>query len=109
MISVDTLTELAKKNAIGRSMTFLDGWVDGYWLLRLAIEVIKQDPLPYKNMDEYDHDKVQDIDFVRCKDCEYYMNDARQCWNELINADMIIEPDWFCANGVRKDYDACRN
>lgn len=107
MISVDTLTELAKKNAIGRSTTYLNGWVDGDWLLRLAIEVIKQDPLPYKNMDE--HDKVQDIDFVRCKDCEYYLNDIMHCWNELIKADMIIEPDWFCANGVRKDYDDCRN
>lgn len=45
------------------------------------------------------------VQVVRCKDCEYYMNDARSCWNELINADMIIEPNWYCANAVRKDYD----
>lgn len=52
---------------------------------------------------------IDAVEVVRCKDCEYYMNDAKNCWNDMINADMIIEPDWFCANAVRKDYDDCRN
>jgi hypothetical protein len=104
MISVDTLTELAKKNAIGRSATYLNGWADGYWLLRLAIEVIKQDPLPYKNMDE--HDKVQDIEVVHCKDCKWWNTDflPQDCgWCEKSGNEHGRLADWFCADGERRD------
>ena len=41
---------------------------------------------------------------VRCKDCKYfYLKDAR-CFNKKSPCrERITSPDWFCADGERKD------
>ena len=41
----------------------------------------------------------RDTEIVRCKDCVYWDSQCQSC--ELI--DGIMNPDFFCANGVRKD------
>jgi len=37
---------------------------------------------------------------VRCKDCKHYDSFSQECRNGL---DGIFTPDWFCADGERKD------
>ena len=39
-------------------------------------------------------------DIVRCKDCKHYDADEQSCLDGL---DGIFLPDWFCADGVKKD------
>lgn len=41
------------------------------------------------------------VPVVRCKDCKYAQTDVMYCdiWCDGI----IREPDWFCANGERRD------
>lgn len=48
MIRVNDLIEWAKKHAIGRSVSYPDGWVDGIDLITLGEEVVQQAPFPYK-------------------------------------------------------------
>ena len=47
--------------------------------------------------------KEDAVPVVRCKDCYYYMDYENRCFNEKITADNIIEPNWFCADGERKE------
>ena len=39
---------------------------------------------------------------VRCKDCKHYDSETQSCLDGL---DGIFQPDWFCADGERKDGD----
>ena len=39
-------------------------------------------------------------ELVRCKDCKHYDPDTQSCNDGL---DGIFLPDWFCADGKRKD------
>ena len=41
-------------------------------------------------------------DVVRCKDCKHYDSDTQSCLDGL---DGIFQPDWYCADGERKDGD----
>lgn len=46
---------------------------------------------------------VQEI--IRCKDCVYYLDEYGSCGRtDIIRSDTrIIMPDWYCADGKRKD------
>lgn len=55
------------------------------------------------------------VEVVRCKDCIYCKIAADKIWREdfcksIYECDHLhlnyIEPDWFCADGERKDDDA---
>ena len=37
---------------------------------------------------------------IRCKDCKHYDSFTQQCQNGL---DGIFTPEWFCADGERKE------
>ena len=39
-------------------------------------------------------------ELIRCKDCKYYDPDCQICDNGL---DSIFPPDWFCADGERRE------
>ena len=47
--------------------------------------------------------REQEPEIVRCKDCKHYDQDTQSCNNGL---DGIFLPDWFCADGERRDDDA---
>lgn len=44
-------------------------------------------------------------EMIRCKDCVYYSDEYGSCGRtDIIRSDMrIIMPDWYCADGKRKD------
>ena len=42
-------------------------------------------------------------ELVRCKDCKHYDHETQSCNDGL---DGIFLPDWFCADGERKTYEA---
>ena len=49
------------------------------------------------------HPEVQGYaELVRCKDCKHYDSDTQSCLDGLNG---IFQPDWFCADGLRKDGD----
>lgn len=52
----------------------------------------KSEPTRYENV-------------VRCKDCKHYVEEVGACIkSDIIRSDMrIIMPNWFCADGERKD------
>ena len=39
-------------------------------------------------------------ELVRCKDCKHYDSETQSCLDGL---DGIFQPEWFCADGERKD------
>lgn len=41
-------------------------------------------------------------ELVRCKDCKHYDSETQSCLDGL---DGIFQPDWYCADGERKDGD----
>ena len=44
---------------------------------------------------------------VRCKDCKYFLEDG-DCFCENIEQyehEKSVSPDWFCADGERRNYD----
>ena len=41
-------------------------------------------------------------ELIRCKDCKYYDIETQSCLGAL---DGIFQPDWYCADGERKDGD----
>ena len=41
-------------------------------------------------------------ELIRCKDCKHYDSDTQSCLDGL---DGIFQPDWFCADGERKEGD----
>ena len=49
------------------------------------------------------------VEIVRCKDCKWNGDDCSWCTKPslVLNGDYIsclcIEPDWFCADGERKE------
>ena len=47
MIKVDHLLRWIKENAVGRSFTVVNGWINGNKLLDLAQEVSEKEPLDY--------------------------------------------------------------
>lgn len=47
MIKVDDLIEWAGQNAIGRSTSYPNGWIDATTLKKLAEQVERSEPLPY--------------------------------------------------------------
>ena len=55
--------------------------------------------------DAIDETQEEDVvKIVRCKDCKYnYLdpNNKKKC----LKVDRISNPDFFCANGERKEYD----
>ena len=44
----------------------------------------------------------RDEEIVRCKDCKHYDSETQSCLDGL---DGIFQPDWYCADGERKDGD----
>ncbi len=40
---------------------------------------------------------------VRCKDCKWYGADLKVCCCPKSQIENDVEPDWFCADGVRKE------
>lgn len=59
-----------------------------------------------KGLEVVEHaEKVQEL--VRCKDCKYYVEEVGACTrSDIIRSDMrIIMPNWFCADGVKKEQD----
>ena len=51
-------------------------------------------------MEEEIADKPPEL--IRCKDCKHYDSETQSCLDGL---DGIFQPDWFCADGIRKDGD----
>ena len=52
-------------------------------------------PLDIEHEDIDDAPTIDAVEVVRCKDCKfYYANGGDTC---------ITEPDWFCADGERKE------
>lgn len=52
---------------------------------------------------EVEPENVPDlVAVVRCKDCKHYDSETQSCLDGL---DGIFQPDWFCADGERKDGD----
>ena len=49
---------------------------------------------------------VEQPQIVRCKDCKHYDSETQSCLDGL---DGIFQPDWFCADGERKDGDGYGN
>lgn len=57
---------------------------------------------------------VEFVKVVRCKDCKYYQTDDVKCpcniglENPVPDAEYtwVPEPDWFCADGERREKDA---
>lgn len=47
---------------------------------------------------QYLMDRIAEIPdgLVRCKDCKFYWKNGGDC---------VDDPNWFCADGVRKDAD----
>ncbi len=48
MICVKDLVAWAIENAIGRSVSYPDGWISSDDLIRLAAQIRTADPLPYR-------------------------------------------------------------
>lgn len=48
---------------------------------------------------------------VRCKDCVHRFVDGENVRFNVceLNHNKVQADDWFCADGVKKDYDDCRN
>ena len=52
---------------------------------------------------EVEPENVPDlVAVVRCKECKHYDSETQSCLDGL---DGIFQPDWFCADGERKDGD----
>ena len=62
---------------------------------------------------EYTSDRVS---VVRCKDCKYGEPDTNGCGEDMVmcqyklnpvgNEYWLMPPEWFCADGERRDEDA---
>lgn len=48
MISVDNLIKWARQEAIGRSLSYPNGWIPTEALQDLVLKIQDADPLPYK-------------------------------------------------------------
>ena len=59
-------------------------------------------------MDEFERDiKAPDmVSVVRCRDCKHYTDDGMEYYNYCCEWYEQVEPDGFCAWGVREDGDA---
>ena len=67
------------------------------------VEVFTQDKRRYE--EAYRKGYAQrDAGIIRCKDCHYYESD-RICAECIRHNGFSPEPDFFCADGVRKDGD----
>ena len=65
------------------------------------VEVFTQDKKRYE--EAYRKGYAQrDADIVRCMDCKHYDSETQSCLDGL---DGIFQPDWYCADGERKDGD----
>ena len=53
-----------------------------------------------ETIDSFDAHNAPEL--VRCKDCKYYDIETQSCLGAL---DGIFHPDWYCADGERKDGD----
>ena len=45
-------------------------------------------------------EKPQEL--VRCKDCKWFHHNST-CYNEKVRFGCYRKPDWFCADGRRRD------
>ena len=48
-------------------------------------------------------DLLKEREFVKCGDCIFYDSYCQQCGNPDGIVDGIILPDWYCADGVKRD------
>ena len=54
----------------------------------------------YSNETIKSFDEHNAPELVRCKDCKHYDIETQSCLDGL---DGIFQPDWYCADGERKD------
>lgn len=57
------------------------------------------DMLSHLDSYKYEVDEAPTVDVVRCKDCKYYMTIHCHCDG------CCISPDWYCADGKRRETD----
>ena len=71
-------------------------------LLSIAKDVTLANGAKHRCIDATQIHELPKTEVVRCKDCKHYDSETQSCLDGL---DGIFQPDWFCADGTRKDGD----